>query len=300
MQHAENILLLRPAFNNKSITRYQAGYKKPPDINENIYMPFAWGVITTTLLPKQPNGNGIEALYVGSDKHTPANILAYDLKSHRVSSHFSFKMLVDIPPINQLQLDEIESNIGMGMSATEQPHERSANGVDNHSDSILNDQRLLLDHIKDCTVKARSDTDTIQMTTSVSKRHKLPEEADSRTHVNTIASNSCISSTILAQVAAKGRTHATAIMDRNVGTTDEDHYPLATSAEAEIRVLKPLSHIKNNDVNSHIQQAVEYIGGGDTHFVNTRCSMKRSRVNDECILESNYNKCIKIDEDTSQ
>ena len=101
----------------------------------------------------------------------------------------------------------------MGMSATEQPQERSANGVDNHSDSILNDQRLLLNHIKDCTVKARSDTDTIQMTTSVSKRHKLPEEADSRTHVNTIASNSSISSTILAQVAAKGRTHATAIMD---------------------------------------------------------------------------------------
>ena len=85
-----------------------------------------------------------------------------------------------------------------------------------------------------------------------------------------------------------------------MGTTNAVRYPLATSAEAEIRVLKPLSHIKNNDVNSHIQQAVEYIGGGDTHFVNTRCSMKRSRVNDECILESNYNKCIKIDEDTSQ
>ena len=112
--HAENVMLLRPAYNNNLITRYEAGYKCTPNINDNIYMPFAWSVITTTLLPKQPNGNGTEGLYVGCDKHTPANILVYDLKSHKIGSHFSYRLVVDIPPIQQVQLDEIVKEFAEG------------------------------------------------------------------------------------------------------------------------------------------------------------------------------------------
>ena len=95
-------MLLRPSFNDKSITRYEAGLREKQNVRDNVYMPFEWKVVTTTLLPKQPDGAA------------PANILAYGINSHKIASHYSFRLVIDIPAIQSKQLDSIVEEFGIG------------------------------------------------------------------------------------------------------------------------------------------------------------------------------------------
>ena len=109
--HARDMMLLRPAFNNATITRYESGYQKPPDIAKQIVMPFGTMVIGSMVVTNNPNGAGCMAIYLHALKNSPTCISAFNCDTHHTVVLYSFKPVVTIPELTQEALDSIRDDI---------------------------------------------------------------------------------------------------------------------------------------------------------------------------------------------
>ena len=109
--HARDMMLLRPAFNDPTKTRYEAGYRQPPDIARQIVMPFGTLVIGNLIVANNLNGPGCVAIYLHALHNSPTSISAYNCDTHHTAVLYSFKPVVKIPELSQEALDRIREDL---------------------------------------------------------------------------------------------------------------------------------------------------------------------------------------------
>ena len=108
--HAREVMLLRPALNDATITRYEAGYGKPPDMAKEVHMPFGTLVVGTMVVSNNPNGPGCVAIYLHALRNSPTSVSAYNCDTKKSVVLYSFKPMVTIPELTQEALDQIREN----------------------------------------------------------------------------------------------------------------------------------------------------------------------------------------------
>jgi len=89
MMYARMIMLLYPAFNDETKTRYEVGYGRKPDLNSLVLMPF--GATLVARLPQSELGRGGIVIYIGPSLYMRGGIYVYNLSTSRVQSSWSFK-----------------------------------------------------------------------------------------------------------------------------------------------------------------------------------------------------------------